>query len=65
MRDTRKKVIPKKRGRPATGKDPVMSLRMPLELRARVEAWAADRGLTVSKAICELLGRAFRQRQPR
>jgi hypothetical protein len=35
-----KKVGPKKRGRPATGKDPMMSLRMPKELTAAVEGWA-------------------------
>ena len=31
----------KSRGRPATGTDPMMSLRMPMELTAAVEGWAA------------------------
>jgi len=35
-----KKVIPKKRGRPATGKDPMLTLRAPVALTAEVEAWA-------------------------
>ena len=37
---TKKKVIPKKRGRPATGKDPILTLRAPPALTAEVEAWA-------------------------
>jgi hypothetical protein len=36
----RKKRITKKRGRPVTGQDPMMSLRMPNELTAAVEGWA-------------------------
>jgi hypothetical protein len=54
------KATPKKKlGRPATGRDPTMSLRMPPELRSRVEAWAEIQGLTVSKAICRLLDHAL------
>jgi hypothetical protein len=40
MKQSRKKVILKKRGRPATGNDPIMSLRIPKELTAAVEGWA-------------------------
>jgi hypothetical protein len=40
MKPSRKKVTPKRRGRPATGKDPQVSTRMPPELIASVEAWA-------------------------
>jgi hypothetical protein len=29
------------RGRPATGHDPLVGVRMPPELRARIDAWAA------------------------
>jgi Arc/MetJ-type ribon-helix-helix transcriptional regulator len=32
-------VIQKKRGRPATGQDPVMAIRLPRELTARIDAW--------------------------
>jgi hypothetical protein len=35
-----KSVLPKKRGRPATGKDPMLSFRASPALIARVEAWA-------------------------
>jgi len=35
-----KKVIPKKRGRPATGKDPMLTFRAPPTFTAEVEAWA-------------------------
>src|SRR5260370_861155 len=40
MARSTKKVIPKRRGRPATGKDPLVSTRMPTTLIANVEAWA-------------------------
>jgi hypothetical protein len=37
------KVIPKKRrGRPATGRDPLTALRLPPAMLKAVEAWAAD-----------------------
>ena len=37
------KVIPKKkRGRPATGKDPLTALRLPPDLTAAIERWASD-----------------------
>jgi hypothetical protein len=36
-----KKVLPKKkRGRPATGKDPVSAIRLSLPLRTAIENWA-------------------------
>jgi hypothetical protein len=35
-----KKVIPKKRGRPGTGKDPMLAFRAPRAFTAEVEAWA-------------------------
>lgn len=35
------KVIPKKRGRPATGKDPLVALRLPPELIKAIDAWSA------------------------
>jgi hypothetical protein len=40
MKRSVKKVIPKKRRRPATGNHPVTALRMPKELTATVEGWA-------------------------
>jgi len=43
--------IPKKRGRPATGRDPTITVRLPVELVYRVELWAAARKITRSEAI--------------
>ena len=34
------KVIPKRPGRPATGRDPVLAIRLPAALRSSIEAWA-------------------------
>lgn len=41
MRTSSKKVVPKKRGRPATGKDPVTAIRLSPEMRENVDVWAA------------------------
>jgi hypothetical protein len=45
-RATKKVVIPKKkRGRPFTGvdnRDPVMAIRLSLEMRAEIDEWAAN-----------------------
>ena len=42
MRALRKNVVPKKRGRAATGQDdPVTAIRLSSELRENVDAWAA------------------------
>ncbi len=55
------KVTPKKsRGRPATGKDPHVTARMPPELIAQVEAWAAERDLGRSEAIRRLVERGLK-----
>lgn len=40
----------KKRGRPATGRDPVTAIRLPEDLRVRVEAWAAKLDDTPSRS---------------
>ncbi|MFN0191858.1 MAG: ribbon-helix-helix domain-containing protein [Aestuariivirga sp.] len=34
-------VLQKKRGRPATGHDPVMTIRLPKDLKAAIDKWAA------------------------
>jgi hypothetical protein len=51
----------KRRGRPATGRDPLIALRMPPEERQAVEAWAAKQPdkLTLSKAIRALIERGL------
>jgi hypothetical protein len=61
-----KKAVPKKRGRPATGKDPVTAIRLSVELRNRVDAWAADQAdhPKRSEAIRRLVERALASAQP-
>jgi hypothetical protein len=50
------KVTPKKsRGRPATGKDPHVTARMPASLIEQVEAWAAANETGRSEAIRRLV----------
>jgi hypothetical protein len=40
---SRKRVLPKKkRGRPATGRDPVSAIRLSLVLRASIDSWAKE-----------------------
>jgi len=41
MAGSSKNVLRKKRGRPATGQDPVTAIRLSPELRNNVDAWAA------------------------
>ncbi len=56
------KVIPKKkrsRGRPATGRDPVLAIRLPDDLRAEVDKWAANQQMTRSKAIRTLIAKGL------
>lgn len=43
-------VKPKKRGRPATGKDPLVGARFPQELIDTIDAWAAMAGADVSRS---------------
>jgi hypothetical protein len=51
-----KKAAPGRRpGRPATGKDPLISLRIPEEIREEVTAWGIQRGMNRSKAIRALI----------
>jgi hypothetical protein len=49
------KVLPKKRGRPATGKDPLVALRMPSELIEQIEMWAKYQKTGRSEAIRRLV----------
>jgi hypothetical protein len=44
-----------KRGRPATGTDPLVALRLPEEMTARVDDWAKERELNRSAAIRQLI----------
>jgi predicted DNA-binding protein len=57
------KVIPKRRGpgRPATGRDPVRTVRLPDELLAMVDQWASEKGTTRSEAIRMLIERGLKK----
>jgi hypothetical protein len=41
MKASKKNVVRKRPGRPATGQDPVTAIRLSKEMRAAVNAWAA------------------------
>jgi len=45
----------KKRGRPATGKDPLVGVRMPPALIAQVDAWASYQATGRSEALRRLV----------
>jgi hypothetical protein len=57
--------MPKKRrrGRPATGRDPVLSLRMSPATRSKAQALADQDGITLSKAIVRAIEEAFENRK--
>ena len=62
MRKTsRKKVVPKRRGRPATGHDPVSAIRLSPTLKAKIDNWARqeDDQPSRSEAIRRLLNLAL------
>jgi hypothetical protein len=40
MANSTGKVLLKKRGRPATGNDPMMAFRMPQEMKYKIDEWA-------------------------
>jgi Ribbon-helix-helix protein, copG family len=47
--------VHKKRGRPATGNDPLVSARLPQNVIDQIEGWATANGLSRSKAIRRLV----------
>jgi len=49
----------KKRGRPATGMDPMIGARFPSELTARIDAWASAHSTSRSEAIRRLVEQAL------
>jgi hypothetical protein len=50
-----KKAIPKKRGRPATGKAASRTFRLHDEFIASLDAWASKNGTTRSEAVRQLV----------
>lgn len=55
-----KKVAPKKRGRPATGKDPLVGVRLPQEMINSIEAMADEGNIPRSEAIRRLIQAGLR-----
>jgi hypothetical protein len=53
-------VKPKKRGRPATGKDPLIGVRIRPPLVVQIDQWAADNQLSRSEAIRRLIEKALK-----
>jgi len=55
------KVIPKKRGRPATGKDPLVAMRFPEKMIKALDKWAAsqDPPLSRSAAVRQMVKRGL------
>jgi Arc/MetJ-type ribon-helix-helix transcriptional regulator/predicted transcriptional regulator len=64
MADKSIKVIPKKRGRPATGKDPLIALRLPPGMIEAVDDWGCQRGTpSRSEAIRDLIERGLQKKE--
>lgn len=61
----RRKVEPRKRGRPATGKDPLVNARMPEQMIHNIDRWAIANGLSRSEALRQLLGYALKRTERR
>jgi hypothetical protein len=49
---------------PATGRDPVSAIQLPEELTRAIDRWAAERGVSRSKAISDLLEQALATARP-
>jgi hypothetical protein len=58
------KVNQKKRGRPATGRDPVSAVRLPAELTAAVDKWGEDHEANRSEAIRRLVELGLKVKMP-
>ena len=56
-------VEPKKRGRPATGKDPHIGARFPKELIAEIDSWAEINGTNRSEAFRLLVEQALKAKK--
>jgi hypothetical protein len=51
-----------KRGRPATGHDPVIAGRVPLEVINAMDAWAQKAGISRSEAMGRLIEAGLKRR---
>jgi hypothetical protein len=60
MAKVKKSVVHKKRGRPATGANPIIQVRFPPELIGQIEAWAKREKTTRSDALRRLVERGLK-----
>src|ERR1700738_835896 len=63
MKPTDKTVVQNRRGRPPTGQDPVSAIRLPHNLTAAIDNWAAHNGAT-SRSIRRLVEIGLAASQP-
>jgi hypothetical protein len=57
-------IMAKKRrgpGRPATGRDPIMAFRLPVEVRKQIDKWPKGRGLSRSERLRALIERGLKR----
>jgi hypothetical protein len=52
-----------KRGRPATGRDPLVGVRIPAEVITALDKWAKDEGVSRSEAIRRLIESAIESKR--
>ena len=63
MSAQKKGVLAKRKiGRPATGRDPVIAGRVPADVIAALDAWAAKAGVTRSEAMGRLIEAGLKRR---
>ena len=62
MSDVNNSGPPKKRGRPATGRDPHLSVRVPQDLLDGVDAFASSSGLSKPEALRRILSDWLKER---
>jgi hypothetical protein len=58
-------VLPKRPGRPATGRDPVTAIRLPPGLAAEIDKWAKHQGVKGRSAAIRLLVQIGLAAQPK
>jgi hypothetical protein len=51
----------KKMGRPATGRDPAVTVRIPPDMLDEIERWAKANGCSRSAAVVAMIGRGLKQ----
>jgi metal-responsive CopG/Arc/MetJ family transcriptional regulator len=57
-----KSIAKKRPGRPATGRDPVVTTRLPEELIKSLDAWAEKEGMTRGEAMRWIIDQFFKKR---